>query len=426
MLAIIALAMMHTSNLNAQESLYAGGSGTYADPYLIETPEHFDNIRDNRSAFFKLIADLDFTGFTTKVDTSTWVPIGVVGVEDWALQTNPLTFTGNLDGNYHTIRNLHIANGDHVNSLLGACAFATVKNLIMEDCSSTAGNSNTAMVASYTADCIFDQIAAINCEVNGSTGWYVGGLIARPWRTTFTNMYVLGGKVSADAAVGGVFGYLEAGASAYYIYCSASVSATRAVGGITGGYWDATIQNSVALCDSVNSQEVSAGRIIGEQWGVGVHANNYAIETLTINDTTVSATGVGTINGESITLDQAESVSFWLDNAGFSIDAENEPVWAFVESISNFPVFAGQIPATGIQQANRNIIHYKAYAVPEGIFVEGTSAGDNIEVFDLSGALIGRYDVNSTVKMIPVSRSGIYLLKIRSGQQATGLKVMAL
>lgn len=45
------------------ENLYAGGSGKKADPYLIETPAQFDAIRENRNAYFKLIADLDFASY---------------------------------------------------------------------------------------------------------------------------------------------------------------------------------------------------------------------------------------------------------------------------------------------------------------------------------------------------------------------------
>lgn len=422
-LAIFMVAMMPGNNICAQGELYAGGTGTFDDPYQIATPEQFDNIRDNRSAYFQLIADLDFTGFTTKVDTSSWVPIGIIGEEDWALQTNPLTFTGSLDGNHYTIRNLHIANANYQNSLLGACAFATVKNLAMEDCSSTAGNSNNAMVASYTADCTFDQVATINCNVDGTVGWYVGGVVARPWRTVFTNIYAAGGFVKADAAVGGLFGYLEEGSSASFCYSSSAVMATRAVGGLIGGYWGGSIQNCVALGDSVNSAQTSVGRILGEEWDYGTQGNNFALETMTINDTLVTLTGASTNHGENITLDQAKSVSFWLESPGFAIDPEDEPVWAIDPAVSDFPIFSWLV-ITGIHSQKQEIDNYKAYAVPEGLFIEGLKAGDKIEVFDLSGALIGQYNATSASKTIPVSRSGIYLVKVLSGYQSAALKVL--
>ena len=322
--AIIVIFMMPGINLLSQE-LYDGGSGTAEDPYLIATPEQFDNIRDTRSAFFQLTADLDFTDFTTKVDTSSWVPIGVIGEEDWALQTNPLSFTGTLDGNHHTISNLHIENEDFQNSLLGACAFATVKNLVLKNCSSTAGNSNTAMVASYTADCTFDQVATIGCNVDGKAGWYVGGFVARPWRTMFTNIYTVDCSVKADAAVGGLFGYLETGCTASYCYSTAVVEATRAVGGISGGFTNATLSNSVALNDHLVSAQETVHRVVGEIWDVATAENNYALQSMTINDTMVTVTGPTTFNGENITLEEAKSLAFWFTDPGFVIDPENDP-----------------------------------------------------------------------------------------------------
>ncbi|HDR68654.1 MAG TPA: T9SS type A sorting domain-containing protein [Bacteroidaceae bacterium] len=127
-----------------------------------------------------------------------------------------------------------------------------------------------------------------------------------------------------------------------------------------------------------------------------------------------------------MTLEQVQSVSFWLESPGFAIDPEDEPVWAIAPSVSDFPVFAWQTPSTGIHARKQGINTYKATSLPEGIFIEGITAGDKIEVFDLSGVLIGRYNSTSTSKTIPVSRSGIYLIKILSGNDVAALKVMTL
>lgn len=425
MMAFLAIAMVPITNVHAQGDLYAGGAGTYDDPYLIETPSQLDNMRDNRSSSFKLTADLDFTGFVTKVDGSSWVPIGLVGEEDWALQTNPLTFTGTLDGNGHTIKNLVMGSeGTDNNSLLGATAFATVMNLVMKDCSVT-GASNTAIVASYAADCTFDQIATINCTVDGTAGFYVGGIMGRAWRSTFTNMYSHGGFVKADAAVGGIFGYLEWEAAAYYCYSSTAVEATRAIGGIAGGLYGATLTNSVSLNVHLTSQQITAGRIAGEQSTIVVFENNYALDTIKINDTIVTVNGGSTIQGENITMGQAKSASFWLDKPKFAINPDDEPIWKIVPTVSDFPIFVWQGPATGISTKNLNASQYKAYAVPEGIYIEGVRSGEKIEVYTMTGSLVGRYNSTSTSRTVPVSHSGIYLVKISSGNNAAVLKVMA-
>ena len=40
---------------------FAGGSGTSTDPYLIETKEHLNNVRNDLGAHYKMIADIIFT-----------------------------------------------------------------------------------------------------------------------------------------------------------------------------------------------------------------------------------------------------------------------------------------------------------------------------------------------------------------------------
>ena len=46
-----------TANAQMTEE-FAGGSGTEADPYLIETKEQLNNVRNNLGAHFKLVADI--------------------------------------------------------------------------------------------------------------------------------------------------------------------------------------------------------------------------------------------------------------------------------------------------------------------------------------------------------------------------------
>ena len=61
--------MMLVSSAWAQESdLYAGGTGSKSDPYLIETEAQFDAVRENRGSYFKLMADLDFASYEKAQD----------------------------------------------------------------------------------------------------------------------------------------------------------------------------------------------------------------------------------------------------------------------------------------------------------------------------------------------------------------------
>ena len=74
---------------------YAGGSGDYENPYLIANEHHLMNIEKNMSAHYKLTADIDLSGI------SDWEPIGGLYIEE-----GDLGFTGSLDGNGYSIKNL--------------------------------------------------------------------------------------------------------------------------------------------------------------------------------------------------------------------------------------------------------------------------------------------------------------------------------
>ena len=98
--------MMLVSSVWAQESdLYAGGTGSKSDPYLIETEAQFDAVREKRGSYFKLMADLDFASYEKE---GGWWPLGEWGSGDGSDQR----FSGTFDGNGHKISNLMAKHGD--------------------------------------------------------------------------------------------------------------------------------------------------------------------------------------------------------------------------------------------------------------------------------------------------------------------------
>lgn len=83
---------------------YAGGSGTEADPYLIETPGQLAYMVNNAYAeYYKLMKDIDLGGIDLGDGTWTgpeWKPIsGPEGID---------IFAGTFDGNSHVIKNIYI------------------------------------------------------------------------------------------------------------------------------------------------------------------------------------------------------------------------------------------------------------------------------------------------------------------------------
>ena len=89
--------------------VFAGGSGTKEDPYLIETPEQLNAIRKNSAKYFKLIKDIDLSNW------GNWIPIGGTpayggngdDVNNKA-QFGADSFRGQLDGNGHVISGMTI------------------------------------------------------------------------------------------------------------------------------------------------------------------------------------------------------------------------------------------------------------------------------------------------------------------------------
>lgn len=119
----------------SEVSLLAGmvpfdGNGTASDPYLIGTKRDLKNFRtfvasdtytENRSAYFKLTADIDFGG-------DEWTPIG----------TAEIPFSGVFDGDGYTVSNFRIAEATSYSNkfFLGFFGFITngsVKNLNLTD-----------------------------------------------------------------------------------------------------------------------------------------------------------------------------------------------------------------------------------------------------------------------------------------------------
>lgn len=127
--------------------LFAGGEGTFAKPYLIETPQQFMNIATKvygtptpstsdesdwetyynavmpyftNGVYFKITKDLDFAGIT-------YYPLGVLGGQNF------VPFTGTIDGAGHKISNLNILAKGEMSAMFGGLNNATIKNLTFEN-----------------------------------------------------------------------------------------------------------------------------------------------------------------------------------------------------------------------------------------------------------------------------------------------------
>ena len=128
------------------------GDGTQTNPYLIEHPEDLILLEES-SDYFKLNNDIDMNEITTNSN-------GIYYNEGngWA----PINFYGQLDGDGHTIYNLH------GNSLFYDLDGATVKNLKIENASIYGDNAQGIMAFSFI-DAVVENVAISNSEITSDT-----------------------------------------------------------------------------------------------------------------------------------------------------------------------------------------------------------------------------------------------------------------
>jgi len=172
------------------EGSFAGGSGTSGDPWEIETWAQLNETRDNLSASYILMNDLDSssTGYDTYASSSANSGAGWNAVS---------TFTGIFDGGNHTISDLYISrDGIDNQGLFGYTHGATISN-----------------------------VGLVNCNITG--GDDAGTLIGYVLSSTITNSYSTGNlKNGNDGPVGGFTGRLVISSSAINCYTLVNVNTT--------------------------------------------------------------------------------------------------------------------------------------------------------------------------------------------------------
>ena len=207
----------------------------------VSTPAEFQAIKDNPSASYYLVNDIDMDG-------ESYTPIG---------NFTDGIFTGIVDG-----------------------ADFTVSNITIDDAASDyQGVFGLLSTGAYIYDLkIVDVDITADDRVGGLVGWAAAG--------TITNCSVTG-TVSADDFVGGLVGYMSAGVN--ISGCSSAVTVVSdqsiaAVGGLIGFSGGGTIATSYATGDVTASGTVSSvGGFVGDN--SATISNCYATGDVTGNNT---------------------------------------------------------------------------------------------------------------------------------------------
>jgi len=223
------------------EAQFAGGTGSSADPYLIETAEQLDAVRDHLTSHFLQVISLDLSSYTN------WVPIG----------TDADPFTGTYRGESNTITNLTVdrPDEDYV-GLFGYMAGSSwLRELSLTNVSVVGRNAVGAIAGFYESGSesrachVWGSITGAGNNVGGLFGQFngilrdctadvevegvdhVAGMVGRnmPYHSSFTlERCVVNGSVKGRDAVAGIMGHRSRGS---YLINYASVEGSNTVGG---------------------------------------------------------------------------------------------------------------------------------------------------------------------------------------------------
>ena len=319
---------------------YAGGTGTEADPYLIETPQQlarmvgYDvltnytaNITNGSTGkYYKLTADI----YLNDVTASDWYT--GTGLNEWYTgNADSNRFCGSLDGDGHTIRGLYFASDAAYAALFPVIdsyeADRYFKNIRIAD-SYICGSSMAGAIAGrgyggksktfYFQNCFVDNSVVLN--ISGTSTW-CGGFVGfsstgTETRFNFENCGVLATDKNGNPLKYGVLGLnlswtasVSCSVINSFAYCEEWLGITT-LGGITDSYkvsdlnsikgsaaketmpdlnWDSVWQISEDGYPTYVIPDDNIDGVVGEVWdgkvaagyagGSGTETDPYIIET---------------------------------------------------------------------------------------------------------------------------------------------------
>ena len=246
--------------LKANGVSFDGGSGTVEDPYIISTAEQLDAVRNNLSASYKLVRDIDLTDYLNqKNDPKGWEPIG---------RSSGACYKGTFDGGGHKISGLWMnrPDEDYVAFFGGFKGDNTeIKNLNIEiSPKGIVGRYYVAGIVGLNESRI-SECSATGGPVSGmsSTGKFAGANYK-----FISNCYAAGEKVSFSGGnLGSIIGDM---------------------GGFTGksDSSNSIIENCFSMCDVESKSKMYNGGFIGIVYGDTIVRRCYSSGNVNIDDDT--------------------------------------------------------------------------------------------------------------------------------------------
>jgi hypothetical protein len=287
----------HAQN-SPENILFAGGSGTAQDPFLISTVDHLQAIRNaSNNAHFRLLNNIDASVTSNWNNGQGFNPIGwYEGTIDGAgftinglvinrPGTSQAAFISQL-GSAGIVKNIQFDNitvtgGGQAASLVGALS-GTIENVTVSGSVSGSGTVGGLVGQVYSSGSILDShadmtITATALNIGGLVGYNTGGNIQNSTSA---------GSVSGNSQVGGLVGLNEGTIT----NCQSTASATgngNKIGGLLG------MNNNGALTDISASGDVNGNNNVGGLIGF----NGYGPSTVTNAHSTSNVNGNANVGG---------------------------------------------------------------------------------------------------------------------------------
>ena len=219
------------------------GAGTAVDPYQVASVDHLNLVRNNLSAHYKQVADIDLQTITN------WVPIGY----NAANPNSPQVFSGSFDGSNYRISNL-------------STDFHAV------------GNNNVGLFASSNG-ATFKNIDLQDVNVHGYM--LVGSIVGHLYLSTMENCSANGTVRGEFHTIGGLAGYNHNGTMRMNGFGGAVYAGYGTVGGLTGRTYEALIEDCYSTATVMNLEHYDAGGLVGSHESDSVIRSSYATGNVT-------------------------------------------------------------------------------------------------------------------------------------------------
>lgn len=432
---------------------FAGGTGTESDPYQIKTADQLNEVRNNMTAHFILMNDIDLvaSGYTV------WLPIGKPEGGGNSFEA----FFGVFDGGGHVVSNLNIMYDGNYVGFFGVVG-GKVLNLGVKGQLTAGVGYGHGLLAGYLGQAgVLAEITncyaegTVTVTASGGTGGaglllgaltnaggvsgccskgvviapelnWVGGLIGRMMHNTcfifdcYSEATVTGG-VNVGGLVGRIYGDQSKKHNAKFLYATGKVMGQKWVGGVAGDFYNVKAVALVAANPSVTATGSDVARVAPVANGDPDLEEIYGLSATEVKIGSASQTVVSDDtgkDGKSMTLAQLQDPELY-EEVGWDM----EETWE-MPATAGLPILQWQKDmSTNLKKALAGE-PFTVYPQGKIVHVCNIEAGSDICIYNISGQLVRQQKSRGESDTVLLTQAGVYLVKVVGANVSGSAKVV--